>query len=415
MSDDSRRISRRTAITTTAGAVGAALLARAGLAAQDTPAAAPSAPPDATKLPGLPTSAVSGRSPFVHPERTPTGVLSGPSFTPLQDLTGTITPSDLHFERHHGGAAVIDPQKWKLVIHGMVERPLTFDLEDLKRFPSVTRVHFIECAGNGRNAYRTPKPDMTPQQVDGLTSNTEWTGVPLSLLLREAGVKSKATWFLAEGGDAAVLSRSIPIAKGLDDALLVWGQNGEPLRVQNGYPVRLLLPGWEGNACVKWLRRLELIDQPNMSRDETSKYTDPLPGGKARQFSFEMDAKSIITSPVAPARLSKAGWWPVRGLAWSGRGRITRVEVSTDGGKSWADAELQGPVTPKAHARFQHMWNWDGKPALLLSRATDETGYVQPTRAAFQAARGIGTDFHFNYIRGWRVDRDGAVMFEGEA
>jgi sulfane dehydrogenase subunit SoxC len=414
MSDDSRRISRRTAITTTAGAVGAALLARAGLAAQDT-APAPSAPPDATKLPGMPTSAVSGRSPFVHAERAPTGVLSGPSFTPLQELTGTITPSDLHFERHHGGAAVIDPQKWKLVIHGMVERPLTFDLEDLKRFPSVTRVHFIECAGNGRNAYRTPKPDMTPQQVDGLTSNTEWTGVPLSLLLREAGVKPKATWFLAEGGDAAVLSRSIPIAKGLDDALLVWGQNGEPLRVQNGYPVRLLLPGWEGNACVKWLRRLELIDQPNMSRDETSKYTDPLPGGKARQFSFEMDAKSIITSPVAPAKLSQPGWWPVRGLAWSGRGRVARVDVSTDGGKSWVAAELQGPATPKAHVRFQHMWRWDGKPALLLSRATDETGYVQPTRTEFQAARGIGTDFHFNYIRGWRVDRDGAVTFEGDA
>jgi sulfane dehydrogenase subunit SoxC len=412
MSDDTRRISRRAAITSTAAAVGAALLARAGLAAQDAPAV-PAAPPDPTKLPGLPTSAVSGRSPFVHPERAPTGVLSGPSFTPLQELTGTITPSDLHFERHHGGAAVVDPQRWKLVIHGMVERPLTFDLEDLKRFPSVTRVHFIECAGNGRSAYRTPSPDMTPQQVDGLTSNTEWTGVPLSLLFREAGVKPKATWFLAEGGDAAVLSRSIPVPKALDDALLAWGQNGEPLRVQNGYPVRLLLPGWEGNACVKWLRRLELIDQPNMSRDETSKYTDPLPGGKARQFSFEMDAKSVITSPAAPTKLSRAGWWPVRGLAWSGRGRIARVEVSTDGGKTWADAEMQGPVQPKAHVRFQHMWNWDGKPALLLSRATDETGAVQPTRAEFEAVRGIGTDFHFNYIRGWRVDRDGAVTFEG--
>jgi sulfane dehydrogenase subunit SoxC len=415
MSDDSRHISRRAAIVSTAGAVGAALLARAGLAAQDASAAVPLAPADPTKLPGMPTSAVSGRSPFVHPERAPTGVLSGPSFTPLQELSGTITPSDLHFERHHGGAAIIDPQKWKLVIHGMVERPLTFDLDDLKRFPSVTRVHFIECAGNGRHAYRTPRPDMTPQQVDGLTSNTEWTGVPLSLLLREAGVKPDATWFLAEGGDAAVLSRSIPVAKGLDDALLAWGQNGEPLRVQNGYPVRLLLPGWEGNACVKWLRRLELVDQPSMSRDETSKYTDPLPGGKARQFSFEMDAKSIITSPAAPAMLAKAGWWPVRGLAWSGRGRITRVEVSTNGGNTWTDAELQGPPLPKAHIRFQHMWDWDGKAAHLLSRATDETGYVQPTRAAFQAARDIGTDFHFNYIRGWRVDRDGAVTFEGTA
>ena len=412
MSDEAARISRRAAIASTAAAVSAALLARAGLSAQE---ATPAVAPDPTKIPGMPTSAVSARSPFVHPERAPAGVLSGPSFTPLQDLTGTITPSDLHFERHHGGAAIVDPQKWKLVIHGMVARPLALDLEDLKRFPAVTRVHFIECAGNGRAAYRAPKPDMTPQAVDGLTSNTEWTGVPLSLLFREVGVKPKATWFLAEGGDAAVLSRSIPVAKALDDALLVWGQNGEPLRVQNGYPVRLLLPGWEGNASVKWLRRLELIDQPNMSRDETAKYTDPLPGGKARQFSFEMDVKSVITSPAAPLKLGATGWWPVRGIAWSGRGRVARVEVSTDGGRSWSDAELLGTAMAKAHVGFQHMWHWNGKPALLVSRATDETGSVQPSRATFLATRGAGTDFHFNYIRGWRVAGDGAVTFEGEA
>lgn len=406
-------LSRRSLLAGTAVAAATALAARAGLEAQE--AAAPAAPPDPTKVPGMPTTAVSARSPFVQAERAPTGVLSGPSFTPLHQLTGSITPADLHFERHHGGAAIVDPQRWKLVIHGMVERPLTLDLASLQRFPAVTRVHFIECAGNGRNAYRTPKPEMTAQQVDGLTANTEWTGVPLATVLREVGVKPKASWCLAEGGDAAVLSRSIPLAKLLDDALLVWGQNGEPLRVQNGYPVRLLLPGWEGNACVKWLRRLEFIDQPNMSRDETSKYTDPLPGGKARQFSFEMDAKSIITSPTPPSRLTGPGWWPVSGLAWSGRGRIARVEVSTDGGASWHDAELLGTVHPKAHVRFQHMWKWDGKPATLLSRATDETGAVQPTRAAFQQARGIGTDFHFNYIRAWRIDRDGVVAFGGDA
>jgi sulfane dehydrogenase subunit SoxC len=411
--DSGATVSRRTLIAGAAVAGASALAARFS-AAQAPAEAGPAAPPDPTKVPGLPTSAVSGRSPFVHPERAPTGVLSGPSMTPLQALTGTITPADLHFERHHGGAAVVDPQKWKLVIHGMVEKPLVLDLEALQRFPAVTRVHFIECAGNGRNAYRTPKPDMTPQQVDGLTANTEWTGVPLATVLREVGVKPKAGWFLAEGGDAAVLSRSIPVSKALEDALLVWGQNGEPLRVQNGYPVRLLLPGWEGNACVKWLRRLEFMDQPNMSRDETSKYTDPLPGGKARQFSFEMDVKSIITAPAAPTVLKEPGWWPVTGLAWSGRGRVAGVEVSTDGGASWHQAEILGAVHPKAHVRFQHMWKWDGKPALLLSRAKDETGAVQPTRAEFLAARGIGTDFHFSYVRGWRVARDGAVTFEAE-
>ncbi|MCU0621826.1 MAG: sulfite dehydrogenase, partial [Gemmatimonadales bacterium] len=393
----SDRISRRVLLAGSATAAAAALAARAGLSAQEP--AAPAAPPDPTKVPGMPTTALGERSPFVKAERAPTGVLSGPSFTPLHQLTGTITPADLHFERHHGGAALVDPQRWKLVIHGMVQRPLTLDLETLKRFPAVTRTHFIECAGNGRNAYRAPKPDMTAQQVDGLTANTEWTGVPLATVLREVGVREKASWFVAEGGDAAVLSRSIPVAKAMDDALLVWGQNGEPLRVANGYPVRLLLPGWEGNACVKWLRRLEFVDQPNMSRDETSKYTDPLPGGKARQFSFEMDAKSIITAPTTPSRLAEPGWWPVSGLAWSGRGRITRVEVSTDGGTSWHEAELLGPALPKAHVRFQHMWKWDGRPATLLSRSTDETGYVQPTRETFQRVRGIGTDFHFNYIR----------------
>lgn len=407
-------ISRRTLIAGAAAAAGAAALgAREGVTAQEP--ARPAVPPDPTKVPGLPTSALSERSPFEHPARRPVGNLSGPSFTPLQELTGTITPSDLHFERHHGGVALIDPQRYKLVIHGMVDRPLTLDLADLQRFPRVTRTYFIECAGNGRNAYRTPKPEMSPQEVDGLTSNTEWTGVPLRTILREVGVKPKATWFLAEGGDAAVLSRSIPVAKAMDDALVVLAQNGEPLRPAHGYPARLLLPGWEGNTSVKWLRRLEFTDQPSMSRDETSKYTDPLPGGKARQFSFEQDVKSVITSPAFPARIEK-GWWPISGLAWSGRGRVTKVEVSTDGGKSWALAELLTPPLPKAHVRFQHMWRWDGRgPVVLLSRAWDETGATQPTRAEFRRVRGIGTDFHFNHVRGWIVERDGRVVFGADA
>jgi sulfane dehydrogenase subunit SoxC len=348
----------------------------------------------------------------VHPVRTPTGQVTGISLTPLQDFTGTITPADLHFERHHAGVPAIDPERHTLMVHGLVERPLEFTLADLKRFPQTTRIHFIECSGNGRIAYRDPTPDMTPQRVAGLTANSEWTGVALKTVLDEVGARPEATWFLAEGGDACLLTRSIPIEKALDDALLVWAQNGEPLRPEQGFPVRLLLPGWEGNANVKWLRRIELGRRPWMTRWETSTYTDPLADGTARQFSFEMDAKSIITSPYASLLLSR-GPWPISGLAWSGRGKVTRVEVSVDGGKSWQDAKLSDPVLPKAHTRFVSMWDWNGREAVLLSRATDETGYVQPTREQLVRVRGPGTDYHFNHMVGWRVAPDGRVTFEG--
>src|SRR5690349_19805665 len=342
---DTPPISRRTLIAGAAVAAGGVLLTNlpgAG-AQQPTPApvaAPPGSPADPTKAPGAPTTAVGERSPFVHPQRAPIGEITGTSFTPLQDLTGTITPADLHFTRIHAGVPTIDPAKHTLLIHGLVDHPVELSVAELKRFPAVTRVHFIECSGNGRAAYRTPKPDMTPQQVDGMMSNSEWTGVPLSVLFREAGVKPEASWFLAEGGDACLLDRSIPVSKARDDALVVWGQNGEPLRPEQGFPIRLLLPGYEGNANVKWLRRIKLGAEPFMTRWETSKYTDPLPGEKARIFSFEMDAKSIITAPAYPERLTGPGWWPIRGLAWSGRGRITRVDVSTDGGTTWLAAEL---------------------------------------------------------------------------
>jgi sulfane dehydrogenase subunit SoxC len=343
----------------------------------------------------------------------PNGELTGHSSTPLEALTGTITPADLHFERHHAGVPAIDPARHRLLVHGLVERPLEFTVDELKRFPQVTRIHFIECSGNGRAAFRDPKPGMTPQQVDGQTSNSEWTGVPLRTILRETGVSPDAKWFLAEGADDCRMTRSIPISKALDDALIVWAQNGEPLRPEQGFPLRLLLPGWEGNVNVKWLQRLELGRAPWMTRWETSKYTDPLPGGKARQFSFEMDAKSIITAPAHPVTLAARGWHTVSGIAWSGRGRITRVEVSADNGRTWVDAELQGPVLPKAHTRFVHMWEWKGEDTVLLSRATDETGYAQPTQRQLVEARGAGTDFHFNSVRGWRVQADGRVFFHG--
>ncbi len=411
MSENEKPISRRALLAGAAGVLGAAALGgHADDAAGQAPAA-PAVPADASTVPGMPSQELGARSPFEHPTLAPAGVTTGPAHAPLQDMTGTITPSDLHFQRHHNGIALIDPQKYHLIVHGMVERPLVFTLGELKRFPSVTRIYGLECSGNGRAAFRTPKRDMTPQQVDGLTSNTEWTGVPLAVVLREAGVKDGASWVLAEGGDAPKLSRSIPLEKALADALLAYGQNGEPLRAGNGYPVRLFLPGYEGNMNVKWLRRLKVGDQPWMTRDETSKYTDPLPDGKARIFSFVMDAKSLITAPAYPQRLDRQGWWPISGIAWTGRGRITRVEVSTDGGRSWSDAELQEPVLPMAHTRFRMMWHWQGEAAQLLSRATDESGAVQPTRAEFERVRGSGTDFHFNCIRGWDVEPDGSVFF----
>ena len=360
---------------------------------------------------------VGARSPFERPKRVSLGERRTSSLTPLQDLDGIITPSDLHFERHHGGVPAIDPQAYSLLIHGLVDRPLVFSLADLRRFPGRSMIRMMECSGNGGRAYRREgnQTDVTPQQVDGLTSTSEWTGVPLATLLREAGVSPKAKWFLAEGMDAAVMTRSIPIEKAWDDALIAYGQNGEPLRPEQGYPVRLFLPGVEGNASIKWLRRIELADQPFMTREETSKYTDPLPDGTARLFSLDMDAKSLITEPAFPDQLTGPGWWEVRGIAWSGRGKIAKVDISTDGGKTWQLAKLDDPVLPKCHTRFRLPFEWKGGEATLMSRATDETGYTQPTLDVLMAVRGPATAYHFNHIRGWKVLADGAVKFAGGA
>jgi len=424
-------LSRRDLLTGAAGALGGVLLAGIPkLDAQGSPkpgappspaqqGTAPPVPPpvvpaDPTKVQGMPTSALGMRSPFVAPSRTPTGDLAGTSFSPLQELSGTITPSDLHFERHHAGVPLIDPARHTLVIHGLVERPSVFTLEDLKRFPFVSRIHVVECSGNSRAVFRDPTGEnVTPQRAAGMSSNSEWIGVPLRVLFDEVGARPDATWFLAEGGDASLLARSIPMSKALDDALVVWAQNGEPLRPAQGFPIRLLLPGWEGNTNVKWLRRIELGTQPWMTRWETSKYTDPLASGTARQFSFEMDARSIITSPAHPRSIAR-GWQNISGLAWSGRGTIRRVEITTNGGKSWTDALLHPPVLAKAYTRFSIPFRWDGEGAVLLSRATDETGYVQPTRERIVAVRGSGTDYHMNHIVGWRVGADGRVFFHGD-
>lgn len=403
-------ISRRSLLAGAAGALAAGTLQQQ-IARLQNQSGTPAVPPDPTKVPGAPLSALGERSPFERPRRVPMGTNQGASLTPLQDLCGIVTPADLHFERHHAGVPAIDPAQYKLLIHGMVERPMVFDLAALRRFPAVSALHFLECSGNGGASYRNIRPELTPQLIDGLTSTSEWTGVPLATLFREVGVKPGATWFLAEGEDAAVMARSIPIEKGWQDAIVAYGQNGEPLRPEQGYPARLFLPGWEGNTNVKWVRRIEVTDHPFMTREETSKYTDPLGDGTARQFSFVMDAKSIITFPAYPATLPGAGWWDITGIAWSGRGRITRVDISTDGGTHWAQAELQGPVLPQCHTRFRYLWNWDGKESLIMSRAVDETGYAQPTLAQLRAVRGIGTFYHFNHIRAWRVRRDGSVVF----
>jgi sulfane dehydrogenase subunit SoxC len=397
-----------------AGVVGAAL---SGRAQQATSPPRPQTPADPTKVQGPPASELGQRSPFEKPTRTSFGGRRTSTQTPLQDLDGIITPSDLHFERHHAGVPAIDPQRYSLLIHGMVDRPLVFTLDELKRFPGKSMIRFIECSGNGGRAYRMEAKDqeLSPQMIDGLTSTSEWTGVPLKTLFREVGASPKARWFLAEGMDAAVMTRSIPIDFANDDAMIAYGQNGEALRPEQGYPARLFLPGVEGNASVKWIRRIELADQPFMTREETSKYTDPLPDGTARMFSLVMDAKSLITEPAFPDRLSGPGWREIRGLAWSGRGRITRVDVSADGGRTWQAATLDEPVLAKCHTRFRLPWQWTGSEAILMSRATDETGYVQPTTAALQAVRGPSTSYHFNNIRAWRVGADGAVRLAGGA
>jgi len=329
------------------------------------------------------------------------------TLTPLQDLHGIITPNGLHYERHHGGVPAIDPDQHRLMVHGLVERPLIFTMNDIARFPSESRIYFLECSGNG--AWSGLKENATAQDTHGLVSCCEWTGVRLSTVLAEVGVKPQARWILAEGADAAAMSRSLPIAKALDDTLVVYAQNGERLRPEQGYPLRLLVPGYEGNISVKWLRRVKLGEEPFQTREETSKYTDLVPDGSARQFTFVMEAKSVITSPSGGQQLRDKGYYEISGLAWSGRGRVTRVDISTDGGESWSPSHLQEPILPKCLTRFRLPWNWDGAPAQLQSRALDESGYVQPTHKQLADVRGLQSYYHYNGIQAWQIAQDGAV------
>lgn len=333
----------------------------------------------------------------------------GSSTTPLQELHGVITPSALHFERHHAGIPKIDPAKHTLLIHGLVAQPMEFTLDDLKRLPAVTRTHFIECSGNGGGELRGVA-GATVEKSHGLLSCSEWTGVPLKVLLEQAGVKPEAKWVIAEGADACRMARSIPMAKCMEDALVVYGQNGEALRPGQGYPLRLLLPGFEGNSSVKWLDRLHVAEEPAQSNQETAHYTDLLPNGKARQFSFVMDTNSVITRPSGGQKITGgAGFVEISGIAWTGNGKIKRVEVSTDGGKTWIDAALEEPVLSRSLVRFRAPWVWDGKDAVIQSRATDETGYLQPTRDEIVEARGMNSQYHYHGVKPWAVKADGSV------
>src|SRR5215471_18009879 len=368
----SKKTSRRELLRMGAVAGGSLLAARKGLAAEA----------GARKL-GIPLGPYGERSPFekatrwTRESKTPE---TGSSFTPLHTSVGTLTPSSLHYERHHSGIPTIDPAKHRLVIHGMVSRPLSLSMDEIRRLPSITRTLVLECGGNSGGEWSAPGA-ADVQRSYGLVSCSEWTGVPLAALLAEAG----------------------------ENSLLAYGQNGEAIRPSQGYPLRLINPGWEGNTNVKWLHSLRVADQPYMARDETSKYSDLMPDGKARIFTYAMEAKSVITFPSGGQTLAGRGPYELTGLAWSGRGRIDRVEVTTDGGTSWIAAKLQEPRLPIALTRFRMSWRFEGRDAIIASRAIDESGYVQPTREALVAVRGTNSNYHYNGIKFWKVGADGTV------
>ena len=334
---------------------------------------------------------------------------NGVSWTPLHDLEGTITPSGLHFERHHNGVPQIPSAEHRLLLHGQVRRALTFSVADLARYPVRSQMLFIECGGNSNAGWHRLPQQTRAGFLHGLASCSEWSGVPLSLLLDEAGADASASWLIAEGADAAAIQISLPLAKARKDCFVALYQNGERIRPENGYPLRLIVPGWEGVLHVKWLRRLEVAREPVMARNETARYTELLPSGKARMFTFVMDPKSLITSPSPGQKLDGKGFYEIRGLAWSGHGRIRTVDVSTDGGALWTTARLEEPVLPMAFTRFRTEWEWSGAPTILKSRATDETGTEQPERSVLIAERGRHGYFHYNAIVCWQVDEDGEI------
>jgi sulfane dehydrogenase subunit SoxC len=345
-------------------------------------------------------------------------------YTPLQDYVGIITPAQLHFVQYHASHfPEIDEKQHKLTIHGLVDRPLTFSMDDLKSLPSVTRIHFLECHANSSPQSHhngNPNVGLPVQYVHGMTSCSEWTGVLLSTLLNEVGVKKEGTWLVSEGGDPGKFSHTLPMGKAMDDVFVAYGQNGEPLRVEQGYPIRLLVPGWEAPFSVKYLRHIKVVDQPYHAWNEAMNHSIPRAdlGGKARWYHFQFGPKSVVTRPSAGMKIAKKGYVQITGIAWSGGGVVKKVDVSTDGGKTWKEAKLQGPVVPKAHTRFTFDWAWDGQEAVIMSRCTDELNEVQPSRAELYRNWGIpeaelgkppSRSIHTNAMQPWSVARDGSV------
>jgi sulfane dehydrogenase subunit SoxC len=331
---------------------------------------------------------------------------SSVNFTPLHALDGIITPSGLCFERHHSGVAEINPADHRLMINGLVDTPLVFTMEDIKRMPRVNRIYFLECAANSGMEWRGAQLNGC-QFTHGMIHNVMYTGVPLKVLLDEAGLKPNVKWLMLEGADAAAMNRSLPIEKALDDVLIAFAMNGEALRPEQGYPLRAVIPGWEGNMWVKWLRRIEAGDQPWQTREETSKYTDLLADGRSRKHTFIMDAKSVVTNPSPQAPLKHRGRNLLSGLAWSGRGTVERVDVSMDGGCNWQTARIDGPVLDKSLVRFYVDFDWNGQEMMIQSRAMDSTGYVQPTKEALRKVRGVNSIYHNNGIQTWLVHESG--------
>ncbi|MGB0989361.1 MAG: sulfite dehydrogenase [Halarcobacter sp.] len=333
------------------------------------------------------------------------------SMCPIHELQGIITPNGLFFTRNHGGTAHVDPEKFRLMIHGKVKKEVVLTLDELKKYPSESRIHFIECPANGSTGWRGPQFNNL-QFMKGMMSSAEWTGVMLKTVLEDIGLEDDAVWMLAEGSDNAGNPRTIPVEKALDDAMLVWAQNGEALRPEQGYPLRLLVPGWEGNLNTKWLKRLEFSDKPWHAKEETSKYTALKPDGKAIQHFYANEVNSVITSPCPEkpwTNLKKGDMIEIEGLAWSGHGTIKNVDISFDGGDNWVEANLKGLVLPKSWTRFSYIMKWEGKPLLLSSRAVDDTGNVQPTIDQETSAVGVESVYHRNAIVTWEVKANGEV------
>ena len=345
-------------------------------------------------------------------------------YTPLQDYAGIITPAPLHFMQQHSSEfPEIDVRQHRVTIHGLVDRPLSFTVEELKRLPSVSRIHFLECHGNSSPAIHgagDPNLGLPVQFIHGMTSCSEWTGVPLSVLLKEAGLQKEASWLVSEGGDAGKFSHTLPLAKAMEDVIVAYGQNGEPLRVEQGYPIRLVVPGWEAPFSVKYLRHVKVVDQPYMAWNESMNHSVTRPDlrDKARWYHFQFGPKSVVTRPSAGLEMLR-GYAQITGLAWSGAGVINKVEVSTDGGGSWKEAKRHAPVLPRAHTRFTFDWAWDGQEAVIQSRCTDEAGEVQPSLAELSKNWGMHLEdwkktprpraIHFNAIQPWKIARDGSI------